>query len=223
MVSKMKTTVNLCFVMDCTASMGPWMRAAKESIQTLIYEARAQHPDAVFQVGFVGYRDYGSQTQHVIVDFTDPEEVVRQIAPLRAEGGGDDAEDVAWGLWHANELLWNTPTVGMIYHIADAPAHGKIFTQGNVSDHYPDGDPKHLDPRLMIKVWSHFGYHYTFVRITDFTDTMVEHFHNAYTEGGTFRVMDLTHEGSRGFLDGMRVSMNETLTQCISAQDPVEE
>lgn len=212
--------MKICFVMDCTASMGPWMEAAKDHIQELIYNAHEEHPEAAFQVAFVGYRDYGSSQQHIVFDFTGAEELVRLIRPIKPKEGEDEAEDVAWGLFHTSKLSWENSTIRMIYHIADAPAHGHFFNRGHVTDRYPEGDPKFLDPRQMIREWSHLGYHYTFVRITRQTDTMVDHFHNAWIGNGTFRVIDLSRRGPNGFLDAVHDSVNETLTQRISSQDP---
>ena len=153
----------------------------------------------------------------------DAEELVRHIRPLKAKDGEDEAEDVAWGLDYASKLDWENADVRMVYHIGDAPAHGERFHNGRVTDRFPEGDPKHLDPRLILKGWAIHGYHYTFVRITHVTDTMIEAFHNAYIGRGTFRVIDLSQRGPHGFLDAVRDSMNETLTQHISTQDPGEE
>jgi len=219
----MRTTVKICFVMDCTGSMGPWMQAAKDHIQGLIYEARGQYPEAVFQVGFVGYRDYGSQIQYIVHDFMDAEELVRHIRPIQPRDGDDEAEDVAWGLMHASKLRWENAHVQMVYHIADAPAHGEFFHRGHVSDRFPGGDPKHLDPRQILRKWAETNVHYTFVRITHVTDTMTEQFHNAWIGPGTFRVLDLSERGPHGFLDAVRDSLNETLTQHTASQDPTEE
>jgi hypothetical protein len=221
---KMRTLVKICFVMDCTESMGPWMQAAKDHIQTIIYDLREQHFGSVFEVGFVGYRDYGSAEQHIVIDFTEPEDLVRRIRPIKPKDGDDEAEDVAWGLRRASTLSWGNASVNLVFHIADAPAHGDFYTRGHVTDRFPEGDPKFLDPRQMIKEWSNQGYHYTFVRITRFTDTMVDHFHNVWTGDGTFRVIDLSRRGPHGFLDAIRDSLNETLTQQhTSTQDPGEE
>ena len=156
-------------------------------------------------------------------DFQGAEELVRRIRSIEPSGGEDEAEDVAWGLFHASKLSWADSDVKLIYHIADAPAHGDLYTQGQVSDRFPMGDPKFLDPRQMIREWSEQGYHYTFVRITRQTDTMVDTFHNAWVGSGSFRVIDLSQRGPRGFLDAIRESLNETLTQHTSPQDPVEE
>jgi len=203
--------------------MGPWMQAAKDHIQTIIYDMREQHFGAVFEIGFVGYRDYGSREQHIVIDFTEAEELVRKIRPIKPKDGDDEAEDVAWGLFHASNLSWGNANVRMVYHIGDAPAHGDFFTRGHVSDRFPEGDPKFLDPRLSIRKWGQEGYHYTFVRITHLTDTMIEHFHTAYLGSGTFRVIDLSRRGPNGFLDAVRDSIDQTLTQHTSSQDPAEE
>ena len=220
--SEMRTTVKICFVMDCTQSMGPWMQAAKNHIQELIYSARETYSDAAFDVAFVGYRDYGSREQHIVYDFMGSEELVRAIRPILPTGGDDDAEDVAWGLFHASKLSWTNADVCLVYHIADAPAHGDLFTGRRVSDRFPEGDPNFLDPRQIIKEWSQQGYHYTFLRVTRSTDTMIDQFYTAWCAGGTFRVIDLIQQGPRGFLDAVRDSVNETLTQYTASQDPVE-
>lgn len=220
--TEMRITVKLCFVMDCTASMGPWMKAAKDHIQDLIYDVRGEHPDAAVDVAFVGYRDYDSDQQYIVFDFMGPEDLVRHIHPIQPKDGDDEAEDVAWGLFHASKLSWDNADVRLIYHIADAPAHGEFYTRGHVTDKFPEGDPKFLDPRQMIREWSQRGYHYTFVRITHLTDTMVDHFDNCWTGNGSFRVLDLSRRGPHGFLDAVRESLNETLTQHISSQDPAE-
>lgn len=203
--------------------MGPWMNAAKSYIQALIYKVREQHPDATIRVAFVGYRDYGSDQPHIAFDFMGSEELVRHIRPIQPQGGDDEAEDVAWGLFHASQLSWNNSQVRLIYHVADAPAHGDFFTRGYVTDRFPEGDPKFLDPRQMLREWSQQGYHYTFVRITHLTDTMTEHFQNAWTGNGTFRVLDLSQRGPQGFLNAIRDSMNDTLTQYSASQDPTED
>lgn len=202
--------------------MGPWMKAAKEHIQELIYEVQGKHPEAAIDVAFVGYRDYGSNQQHIVFDFMGPEELVRHIRPIRPKEGDDEAEDVSWGLFHASKLSWDHANVRLIYHIADAPAHGDFYTRGHVTDRFPEGDPKFLDPRQMIREWSLRGYHYTFVRITHLTDTMTEHFHNCWIGNGTFRVLDLSLRGPHGFLDAVRESVNDTLTQYTASQDPAE-
>lgn len=218
----MRTTVKICFVMDCTASMGTWMQAAKDHIQTLIYDARESHPEAVFQVAFVGYRDYGSEEPYVVVGFREAEALVRDIRRIRPMDGDDEAEDVAGGLWQAQRLEWEGAEVRLVYHIADAPAHGHFFTQGQVSDRFPEGDPKFIDPRQSLKEWSTNGYHYTFVRIAPSTDTMVDHFHACWTGSGTFRVIDLKARGPSGFLSTLHDSLRETLTHHTSLQDPAE-
>lgn len=218
----MKTTIKICFVLDCTESMGPWMQIAKDTIQSLIYDVREQHFGASFQVAFVGYRDYGSQERHVVIEFLDPEALVRAIRPIQPADGDDEAEDVAWGLLHASNLAWDHADVRLIYHIADAPAHGDIFTAQYVSDRFPEGDPAYLDPRMILKTWSQHGYHYTFVRINSTTDTMVEHFHNTYIGPGTFRTIDLSQRGPLGFRESVRDSIDQTLTRYSATQDPRE-
>ncbi len=203
------------------------MQAAKDRIQELIYELRKKHshPKTVFDIGFVGYRDYGSSERHIVFDFTEAEALVRYIRPIQPKDGDDEAEDVAWGLFHASNLNWAHADIRLVYHIGDAPAHGDFFTRGHVSDRFPEGDPDFLDPRQIIKEWAQQGYHYTFVRINRTTDTMVQLFHDVYTsvESGSFRVIDLSRRGPDGFLETICESVDETLTQHTASQGQAEE
>jgi hypothetical protein len=183
--------VKLCFVMDCTGSMGPWIDAAKTKIQEMTDKVIADNPGTLVEVALVGYRDYGDIQRFHVVDFTEPENVMRELHLIRADGGDDEAEDVVGGLMRVLRLSWDGADVQMVVHIADAPAHGLQYHSPNVSDRFPEGDPSEWDPAEFINRMSVGGMHYTFVKITTATDTMLDVFYNAWTKRGTFRVIDL--------------------------------
>lgn len=114
----------LCFLMDCTGSMGPWIDAAKTKIQEMTDKVIADNPGTLVEVALVGYRDYGDTQRFHVVDFTEPENVMRELRLIRADGGDDEAEDVVGGLMRVLRLSWDGADVQMVVHIADAPAHG---------------------------------------------------------------------------------------------------
>lgn len=185
-----KTNVRICFLLDCTASMAPWMHQAKTRIREITSLVQTQHPATSIKVALVGYRDYDDVDRFEIVDFTTPEEVMAALQPLDAVGGNDEAEDVAHAIRHAMLLNWDGD-VNMIVHIADAPAHGLMFHGSAVSDRFPRGDPLGVDPRHYIHDMSEKNYTYTFVKIVSKTDTMIDAFHSAWMGDGEFKVIDL--------------------------------
>lgn len=203
--------------MDCTASMEPWIHQARTRMVELTDEVRTQHPYATLQTCFVGYRDYGDEERLIVVPFDTPSQTMERIQCVQAEGGDDCAEDVARGLEVAVHQDWSHADVKMVFHIADAPAHGVAFHSANVSDRFPRGDPDGLDPRDFVEKMSFIDIHYTFVKIHPSTDTMIEVFHNCYTQGGSFRVLDLSRQRDHRnvFHDDADV-LGLELTRCIS-------
>lgn len=207
--------VNMCFLMDCTGSMEPWIQAAKEQVRTIINNTHLEQPTAEFQTAFVGYRDYGDAQRFIVVDFTEPDQMLSQIASVHADGGDDAAEDVAGGLDRALELSWDAD-VQIVVHIADAPAHGRRYHSAALSDRYPDGDPNGNDPIIYIEKFVNRNIDYTFVKINDTTDIMIDAFAGAWDGHPGFKVLDLRpqdyEEGpSAGFTTPPRRPVDQTL------------
>ena len=214
--------VKVSFVMDCTASMEPWIYQSKTRMVELVERVREQHPQANVLVSFIGYRDYGDDEQIIVIPFQNAQDTMNSIREIQAEGGDDQAEDVAHALFRAVNQEWSDADVKIVFHIADAPAHGEMFHTLHVSDRYPRGDPHGLDPRDFVEKLSFLNVHYTFVRIHRCTDTMVEQFHNCYAQGGTFSVIDLSTQRSRrrgGTIEsiGDPEVLSDVLTRSINA------
>jgi hypothetical protein len=212
--------------MDCTSSMEPWIQAAKEQIRNILQN----FPHANFQVGFIGYRDHGDTQPLVVVPFTDVDTLLRSIDEIHAEGGDDLAEDVYIGMLELTQSEWAEADIRFIFHIADAPPHGIDFHSVWLSDNFPQ-TPK--EPLLnVLTQLSNQGIHYTFVRINNSTDTMLELFRSAYTGPGTFKVIDLINQepprSRRVRRDDptmlltptITMSIRESITQHTSSQDP---
>lgn len=83
----------------------------------------------------VSYRDHPPQDSSYVtnhLDFTDQYEAIEYLKKLSAMGGGDEPEAAHDGLLlSAKKLNWaevsGTPVLRYIFHIADAPPHGKEF------------------------------------------------------------------------------------------------
>lgn len=181
----------MCFLIDCTGSMEPWIQAAKTQVHTMILNTRNEQPTAEFQTAFVGYRDYGDAERFIVVDFTEPDHMLSQIVNVHADGGDDAAEDVAGGLDRALELSWENANVQMVVHIADAPPHGRNYHSAALSDRYPDGDPNGNNPAIYIEKFVNRNIDYTFVKINDTTDTMLDRFADVWDGHPGFKVLDL--------------------------------
>lgn len=215
-----QVNVKVSFVMDCTASMGPWIYQAKTRMVELVDQVRKEHPAANIQVSFVGYRDYDDDERIIVVPFQKAEDTMATIREVEAEGGDDQAEDVARALETAVHQDWSAADVKIVFHIADAPAHGEAFHPLFISDRFPRGDPDGLDPRDFVEKMSFLDIHYTFVRIHESTDTMIEQFHNCYTKGGSFAVLDLFSQKRRrrghGDPEALSATLSHTITQHIT-------
>jgi len=187
--------VKICFVVDCTGSMEPWIEQAKTRMTEITDSVSDEYPRARCKVGFVGYRDYGDREPSIVIPFQYPEDTMYHIRRVRAEGGDDIAEDVAHGLHNALRMDWTGAAVRMVVHIADAPAHGLMYHARLLSDRYPRGDPEGLQLDRIVEEMSSLQIDFTFVKINDSTDTMLEMFHNSYAHGGEFRVLDMRPQG----------------------------
>jgi hypothetical protein len=209
--------VKLAFVLDCTGSMDPWIHEAKTKIQEIVSSTHELHPNAECEVALVAYRDYGDTVRRRIVDFTTPAVVVRALQGIHAEGGDDAAEDVAGALYRTCGLTWGPSDVRMVFHIADAPAHGIQFHAPRVSDRFPEGDPEGHDPMDSLRDLAEMGADITFVRITSSTDVMIDVFHAMYTRhGGRYRIIDLHPQSYDGRYGAPRENMAELLSPAIT-------
>jgi hypothetical protein len=206
--------VKICFVMDCTASMDPWIHQAKTRMVELTDQVRSEHPRAHILASFVGYRDYGDDERLIEIPFQNPSDTMEQIRRIEAEGGNDQAEDVANGLERALHQDWSNADVKIVFHIADAPAHGIEFHSIGISDRYPRGDPDGLDPRDFVERMSFMDIHFSFVKIDDCTDMMIENFHDCYNHGGTFTIIDLRNQ--RVHFEPDNDALSEALTLSIT-------
>ena len=99
-VKKAKTCVDILLFMDCTSSMSPWIKEAKDILIKLITDFKVKFGHQfTFRVGFVGYRDFHDAKQFVIEDFNlSVETIQKTISNTEAIGGDDWAEDVIGAL-----------------------------------------------------------------------------------------------------------------------------
>ncbi|CAF3213457.1 unnamed protein product [Rotaria socialis] len=147
--------LDICFCIDCTGSMSPWLSAMKLQMQQIISgikdTIRKKHGSLNFQLrlAIVGYRDvqdHWDDEQFCVYEFTNQvDDQVDQVNPvdqflnkLTATGGDDLPEDVLGALHRCSRLNWWKPkSARCIVLITDAPGHGELNEK--LRDNYPKG------------------------------------------------------------------------------------
>jgi hypothetical protein len=134
---------NICFIIDNTGSMLSWIKVIKDICINLFKEIVKQFSEYKFYFGCVLYADTPSisSDQNFKIDFTDKENVFKEkLEAIEGQNGDDVAEDWVSGFRIAlEELNWRNGTK-LIFHIADAPQHGKIFNTDRRGDNFIDDE-----------------------------------------------------------------------------------
>lgn len=122
--------VDLCFVVDTTGSMQPFISAAQAALLDTV-EALGAKGGVDIQVGLVEYRDHPPQdvsfvTRHHPLT-SDLKKMRKVINGLGADGGGDRPEAVYDGVSEAAVLTeWRAHSCRFILLVGDAPPHGYV-------------------------------------------------------------------------------------------------
>eukprot|EP00775_Hariotina_reticulata_P003371 gene3371-3646_t len=140
-------SVDVCFCLDVTGSMSGWIEACKAQVQAiasgLLPKIQKRCPDIAIRVrwGLVAYRDEGDAQQLQELPFTeDNNELVSMVKQLRAQGGGDEPEDMMAALSTVAQMDWKAKARFLVL-IADSPAHGRDCND-DPKDAYPSGSPR---------------------------------------------------------------------------------
>lgn len=137
--------VDVCFVIDTTGSMGKYIELVKSTIkriieenETLLKEIKAS---GSIQFAIVDYRDHPPEADYVFhqCQFTNHGKALAYVNGLKADSGGDTPEAVLDGLDAASSLKWRDKADHLLFHILDAPPHGKTYYSGE--DRWPRGCP----------------------------------------------------------------------------------
>ncbi len=131
---KQAENVDLCFLVDCTSSMSTYIEQVRDKISQLVSELKRCYENFSIRLAFVGYRDYteSENDQIVSIDFMSGSEIetfILLMSTVEAFGGGDECEDVISGLNEVTKLKWSNES-RILFHVCDAPCHGKRFHLG---------------------------------------------------------------------------------------------
>eukprot|EP00039_Didymoeca_costata_P027032 m.17262 g.17262 ORF g.17262 m.17262 type:complete len:342 (+) comp5963_c0_seq1:199-1224(+) len=137
--------LDVAFAMDCTGSMGSYIKSAQESIATIAQQV-VTHEKADCRFALVEYRDHPPQDSTFVTrvhPFTASlPDMRKNLDQCRAQGGGDEPEAVAAALEDCLKLDWRAQATKIVVLISDAPPHG--LGQGH--DGFPNGCPLGNDP-----------------------------------------------------------------------------
>src|SRR5438105_9863830 len=124
--------IDVAFALDTTGSMGDEIDVVKEKIVAIARNVSAGQPRPDVRFGIVAFRDRGDAYVTKAFPFSrEIADVQKTLRSLDAEGGGDEPESVAEGLYAAvHELQWDfsKSTARLIFLVGDAGPH-----------EYPDG------------------------------------------------------------------------------------
>ena len=137
-------TLDLLFIMDITESMQDLLDETRNSIKYILDKIKRDSPGIDVRFAYEGYRDFADLKdgeKYYTIDFeTDMDTFKKKLEGIVAKGGGDDAEDVAGGIFAGLNMSWRSNARYAVL-IADAPGHGKQYHEDDVEDDYKNGDP----------------------------------------------------------------------------------
>lgn len=169
--------VDICFLVDCTGSMKPYIDEVKQTLNKIADKLKLKFKSFELRCSFVGYRDHADLKHRIVLlPFSnDIEQFKSFVTDIRAGGGGDLCEDTFGGLEQVCNLDWSNPS-RILLHISDAPCHGKQFHDESVNDDYPDGDPRGLQLSDLLRCLIKKRISYYFAEINKSTAKMVQEF-----------------------------------------------
>lgn len=86
---------DLCFLVDCTGSMQPWIAQVKASVMDIVDRLKDIFAEFYVRLAFVGYRDFEDAQRFVDFQFSDDIEQFKAfVDKIQAKGGDDECEDI---------------------------------------------------------------------------------------------------------------------------------
>lgn len=227
-ISKDCLKIDLCFVIDSTGSMGPWLEQVKTSVKEMVLQmsaecARSGIEKVKFRLALLAYQDYFDPNRYDKQDFTsDLAQFMKVVQKLTPRGGADEPEDLIGGLEQALKYSWDPQAdTRMLLLIADAPAHGKLFGPNDSAESKKHLEKHPEDPEGVVKQIRDRGIHFAFTRITPSTDVMLETFQLWYDNRRTRKVMNVLQLGQR--VQRLLPLVMEQLTLAALGRKPVIE
>ncbi|PRP80235.1 hypothetical protein PROFUN_12174 [Planoprotostelium fungivorum] len=218
-LNRFRFGLDLCFLVDVTYSMHPWIKAVRDKVGEVITAAMTIDSRVIPRVSFVGYRDHCDEERFFTIDFAPMDELVNlqeQLDECEAIGGGDGPEDVCGGFDQALHLDWQSST-RLIIHIADAPCHGRQYH--NFKDDYPEGDPTGLSLETLLGKVCDKRIDLYFGKINNRTDKMTNIFREELRKRNKpFTILNLS-DPAKEFLPEVIASVSKSMNASRAPQN----
>jgi len=177
--------VDVVFCCDATASMGPYIQGAKRTVKKIMQETLDNFKGVEVKFGFIAYRDHCDKNLLDVKDLCGADEMLKFVDGVQAQGGGDIPEAVHDGLWASiANMTWRENDeknrVRMIFHITDAPPHGKEYTSDK-GDSHPGGCPCKITLDQIADKLNDVGIEYVLMKIGNDCTKMEELFRSKFS------------------------------------------
>ncbi|EFA75037.1 protein serine/threonine kinase [Heterostelium album PN500] len=166
--------LDLCFLLDCTASMQPYIDRVKNDIALLYNNIVAKFTNLDLQFAAVCYSDFdrGDKRTSSLPFTKSTNEFMMFLSNVVAAGGDDGPEDVFGGFKVVFENTWRKQSIKVLIHICDAPCHGNQYHR--FQDNYPNGDPFGITHEQVVDNICRFDLNYFFGYVNiDSTSSMI--------------------------------------------------
>ena len=172
--------LDLCICIDTTGSMSSYITQSKEAIKAIITNLceKGGVSKSALRFSIVGYKDHCDPVVVNSTDFTSDAEAIKVLERFKADGGGDPPEAVFDGLYTAYNMSWKAENLKMIFHILDAPPHGKVYSTWE--DDHPDGCPCGKTESIMSKIKDK-GIGYYIIPLNSCLNQMINRFEKLIT------------------------------------------
>lgn len=126
-ILQQQKSVEVCFVLDTTGSMGGLIEGAKQKIWSIASQIAQRQDSPTIRFSLVGYRDRGDAYVTQLTDLNEDLDVVHdKLMKFQAVGGGDTPESVNQALNEAvTKVSWTKGdnVTRIVFLVGDAPPH----------------------------------------------------------------------------------------------------
>ena len=134
----------------------------------------------VLKIGLVTYRDHEDEDMSYLTNIdsdltSNIKEVIKIIMSLNCWGGKDEPEAVFDGLNVAiNNIKWREDSVKFIFHILDAPCHGKKYN--NIEGDKYEECPNNINIENLFREMRNKNIKYTIIKLNNSINIMLKEF-----------------------------------------------
>lgn len=179
-----QTSLDLLYLMDITGSMQDYVDNTKKELLNVMKKIIESFSGIDINLGFIGYKDLEEHSKNDFIDinFTkNHEEIKNKILEVQIGGGGDTAEDIAFGFERALNKDWNSYSKFIIL-TTDAPCHGLKYHEPDEYDDHPNGIPGRKDIEESIKSLCDQNICLFCIKLNPKTDIMFNIFRDIYVK-----------------------------------------